>query len=64
LIGAALGIAGAYPIVTHVFEAEWRFPWRETLGIAGLAISISALGGISVGIATLRQKPARIFSHI
>ena len=62
IIGAGLGIAGAYPIVTQVFEAEWTFPWRESLGIAGLAIGISALGGMSVGIATLRQKPARIFS--
>ncbi|MEP1231421.1 MAG: FtsX-like permease family protein [Litorimonas sp.] len=62
LIGAGLGIAGAYPIVTQVFEAQWRFPWKESLGIAGLAITVSAFGGMSVGIATLRQKPARIFS--
>jgi len=62
VIGAGLGISGAYPIVTQVFEAEWTFPWRESVGIAALAIGVSALGGISVGIATLRQKPARIFS--
>ena len=62
IIGAGLGIAGAYPIVTQVFEAQWSFPWRESLGIAGLSIGISALGGMSVGIATLRQKPAKIFS--
>ena len=64
LIGAILGIAGSYPIVSQVFEAEWRFPWQESLSIAGLAIAISALGGLSVGIATLRQKPARIFNRI
>jgi len=64
LLGAILGIAGSYPIVSRVFEAEWQFPWRESVGIAGLAIAISALGGLSVGIATLRQKPARIFNRI
>ena len=64
VIGSVLGLAGAYPIVTQVFEAKWQFPWQESLGIAGLAITISALGGMSVGIATLRQKPARIFSGI
>jgi len=62
IIGAGIGIAGAYPIVIHVFEAEWFFPWRESIGIAGLAIGISAVGGLSVGIATLRQKPGKIFS--
>jgi len=62
IIGAGIGIAGAYPIVIQVFEAEWVFPWREALGIAGLAIGISALGGLSVGLATLRQKPGKIFS--
>ena len=62
IIGAGLGISGAYPIVTQVFEAKWSFPWRESLGIAGVAIGVSLLGGISVGIATLRQKPAKIFS--
>ena len=62
IIGAGIGMAGAYPIVTQVFEAEWVFPWRESLGITGLAIGISALGGLSVGLATLRQKPRKIFS--
>ncbi len=62
IIGAAIGIAGAYPIVTQLFEAQWHFPWQESFGIIGLAIAVSALGGMSVGIATLRQKPARIFS--
>jgi len=64
IIGAGIGILGAYPIVIHVFEAKWFFPWRESLGIAGVAIGISAIGGLSVGIATLRQKPAKIFSAV
>ena len=64
IIGAGIGILGAYPIVIHVFEAKWFFPWRESLGIAGVAIGISAIGGLSVGIVTLRQKPAKIFSAV
>ena len=60
IIGAVIGVGAAYPIVTKVFEASWAFPWQETLFVIGLAILVSAIGGASVGIATLAKRPAHV----
>ncbi|PHR92692.1 MAG: oxidoreductase [Robiginitomaculum sp.] len=64
LIGAAIGVAGAYPIVTQVFEAQWTFPWHEVALVIGLAILISAIGGMSVGISTLARRPAQVLRSV
>ncbi|MEO0981839.1 MAG: FtsX-like permease family protein [Pseudomonadota bacterium] len=60
VLGAALGVGAAYPIVVQIFEAEWSFPWREALGVIGLAVGVSALGGAGVGAATMAHPPMRV----
>ncbi|MEM7768519.1 MAG: FtsX-like permease family protein, partial [Pseudomonadota bacterium] len=60
LIGAALGVGAAYPIVVQVFEAQWSWPWREVGAVFALAVGVSALGGASVGWRTLSQPPMRV----
>lgn len=60
LIGSTIGVAAAYPIIVHAFEATWTFPWGETLGILVACVSASALGGAGVGLATLSRTPAQV----
>lgn len=60
VIGTAFGVAAAYPIVTQVFEAQWVFPLTNTLATIAIALLIAAIGGMAVGVATLRQPPMRV----
>lgn len=64
IIGSVLGVVAAYPIVTQVFEAEWTWPWREVAIVSGFAIGVSALGGLSVGLATLARPPMRVLRSL
>ncbi|MEM0985475.1 MAG: FtsX-like permease family protein [Pseudomonadota bacterium] len=60
LIGAALGVGAAYPIVVQVFEAQWTWPVSEVGALVALAVGISAFGGAAVGWRTLSQPPMRV----
>jgi putative ABC transport system permease protein len=59
-IGAALGVAAAWPVVVNVFEAEWSLDWRPLATVAGIAVAAAAAGGAAVGWATLSRSPARV----
>ncbi len=61
-LGAALGVAGAWPIVTQVFEAQWAFPWAPVAGVTLLAAIAAAAGGASVGWRALSRPPARVLA--
>ncbi|MBU2134820.1 MAG: FtsX-like permease family protein, partial [Alphaproteobacteria bacterium] len=45
LAGASLGAAGAWPVVTQVFNATWSVDWPVILGILGGTTALGALGG-------------------
>jgi putative ABC transport system permease protein len=60
LLGGAMGVAAAHPIVINVFEAQWRFAWPPVLLVAFIAIFSAAAGGAAVGWATLSHRPARV----
>jgi putative ABC transport system permease protein len=60
LLGAAMGIGAAHPIVIQVFEAEWRFDWGPVLTVGFIAVFAAAAGGAAVGWATLSHRPARV----
>jgi putative ABC transport system permease protein len=60
LIGAAMGVGAAHPIVIYVFEATWRFDFGPVLAVAGIAVVAAATGGAAVGWSTLSHRPARV----
>ncbi len=60
VIGTGFGIAAAYPVVTQVFEAQWFFPLKNTFITIALALLVAAMGGMAVGLATLKQPPMRV----
>jgi putative ABC transport system permease protein len=60
ILGTAMGVAAAYPVVVNVFEAKWRFAWGPVLAVGGFAVISAALGGAMVGWATLSSRPARV----
>lgn len=64
LLGAAIGTAAAWPVVTQQFEAEWAMPWMELIAILGLSILVSAAGGLVVGRRTLAHPPMRVLRSI
>jgi putative ABC transport system permease protein len=60
LLGAAMGIIAAHPIVINAFEAHWRFAWWPVVSVGGVAVLAAAAGGVAVGWATLSHRPARV----
>ncbi|MDZ4759600.1 MAG: FtsX-like permease family protein, partial [Alphaproteobacteria bacterium] len=60
ILGGAMGIAAAHPIVINVFEAQWRFDWAPLLAVASIAVLSAAAGGAAVGWTTLSHRPARV----
>jgi putative ABC transport system permease protein len=60
LLGAAMGIGAAHPIVIQVFEAAWRFNWGPVVTVGFIAVFTAAAGGAAVGWATLSHRPARV----
>ncbi|MEO1662916.1 MAG: FtsX-like permease family protein [Pseudomonadota bacterium] len=64
LIGAAIGTAAAWPVVTLQFEAEWTLPWLELGVILSIAVLVSAAGGLIVGSRTLAHPPMRVLRSI
>ena len=64
LIGTAIGIAAAWPVVTQQFEAAWTTPWLEVSIILAATILVSAIGGLVVGRATLQHPPMRVLRSL
>lgn len=60
LLGGAVGVAAAYPVVTEVFEARWTLELGPALLAAGIATLAAAAGGAMVGWATLSRSPAGV----
>lgn len=60
LLGVAMGVAAAHPIVILVFEVPWRFDWGPVLTGGTIAVLSAAAGGCAVGWATLSHGPARV----
>lgn len=60
LIGSAMGVAAAWPVVTFQFEADWTLPFATVGMVAAAAIIAAAIGGLAVGLATLAHPPARV----
>lgn len=60
LLGCAIGVAAAWPVVTQQFEAQWSMPWAPVLGILTLSVIASAAGGLIVGRQTMSPPPMRI----
>lgn len=58
ILGVAMGLAGAYPVVTQVFEAQWALPVGPVLTIAVVACLVASAGGAAVGAALLSERPA------
>ena len=59
-VGAALGAAGAWPVVTQVFNATWSVDWPVILGILGGTTALGALGGALAAFAALSRRPAAV----
>jgi len=60
LAGAALGAAGAWPVVTQVFNSTWSVDWPVILGILGGTTALGALGGALAAFAALSRRPAAV----
>ncbi|OYX00992.1 MAG: oxidoreductase [Caulobacter vibrioides] len=60
LAGATLGAAGAWPVVTQVFNATWSVDWPVILGILGGTTALGALGGALAAFAALSRRPAAV----
>lgn len=60
LAGAALGAAGAWPVVTQVFNATWSVDWPVILTILGGTTALGALGGALAAFAALSRRPAAV----
>jgi putative ABC transport system permease protein len=60
LAGASLGAAGAWPVVTQVFNATWSVDWPVILGILGGTTALGALGGALAAFAALSRRPAAV----
>lgn len=58
-VGAVLGFAAAYPLITVVFEATWSLEWALGLTAVGAAALALGLAGAAAGLAALSDPPAR-----
>lgn len=60
LAGTLIGVAGAFPVVITVFEADWTLPWGLiALTLTGATL-VCALGGYLVGRHVHNQPSLRI----
>jgi putative ABC transport system permease protein len=60
LSGATLGAAGAWPVVTQVFNATWSVDWPVILGILGGTTGLGVIGGALAAFAALSRRPAAV----
>ncbi|MDJ0919893.1 MAG: FtsX-like permease family protein [Henriciella sp.] len=64
LMGAAIGLIAAWPVVTQQFEAQWTLPWISVGVILVVAAFVSAAGGLVVGMRTLAHPPMRVLRSL
>lgn len=60
LAGVALGAAGAWPVVTQVFKAQWSLDWGGIIVLLAGATVLAGLGGAAAAINALSQRPAPV----
>jgi len=60
LAGVALGAAGAWPVVTQVFKAQWSLDWNGIIALLAGATGLAGLGGGVAALHALSQRPAPI----
>ncbi|MEH6675615.1 ABC transporter permease [Phenylobacterium sp.] len=60
LAGASLGAAGAWPVVTRVFNATWSVDWPVIVGILGGTTALGVVGGALAAFAALSRRPAAV----
>lgn len=61
-LGALIGLAGAWAIVTFVLEADWVLEPVLVGMIFALAAIVFALAGVVTGLLAMRQSPARVLA--
>jgi putative ABC transport system permease protein len=62
LLGAALGLAAAWAIVTQALEADWALDAALAARVVGGAVAAFALAGLAAGFLALRRSPARVLA--
>ena len=60
LAGTLIGVAGAFPVVISVFEADWTLPWGLIAMTLTGATLVCALGGYLVGRHVHDQPSLRV----
>lgn len=60
LAGIALGAAGAWPIVTQVFKAQWSLDWSGIMLLLAGATGLAGVGGVAAALHALSQRPALV----
>lgn len=60
LAGVALGAAGAWPVVTQVFKAQWSLDWSGIMLLLLGATGLAGVGGGAAGLHALSQRPAPV----
>jgi len=58
--GVALGAAGAWPIVTQIFQAQWSLDWGGIILLLASATGLAGLGGGIAAVQALSRRPASI----
>ena len=60
LAGLAVGAAGAWPVVTQVFKAQWSLDWSGIILLLAGATGLAGLGGAVAALHALSQRPAPV----
>lgn len=60
LAGVALGAAGAWPIVTQVFKAQWSLDWSGVILLLAGATGLAGLAGGVAALHALSRRPAPV----
>jgi len=60
IAGVALGAAGAWPIVTLVFKAQWSLDWGGIILLLAGATGLAGLGGGIAAVQALSKRPAPV----
>ncbi len=60
LAGVALGAAGAWPVVTLVFKAQWSVDWSGIMLLLAGATGLASVGGAAAALHALSQRPAPV----
>lgn len=60
LLGTAIGVAAAYPVVVFAFEARWSLPWQPAAAVIASARALAATGGAIAGYSALARTPTEV----